>query len=310
LSFHPRILAALERSARQSGFGMGASRRTTGSTDEVLTLERDVAKFAGAGDAIVTGSGTMANAGVIDGLRGLVDHWVIDEQAHSSFKNFLPISGARVLSYRHLDVGDLSAKLDGLAGRVGIYSDAVFPLTGEIAPREDIERVAGPALCVFDEAHSFGVEPSRLGSNVLVTATFTKSLGCSGGMILGEARWIEQIRERSEILASTGALSPSLSAAASEALAVVREEPERVARLKANVLLMSKCLAIPCPKAPIFFQIQGAQEASAQALEAGFLVPRVTSYPGAPAEGMLRWIVSSEHTAGEIRTVSNILSRL
>ena len=290
---------------------MGASRRTTGTTDEVLALERKAAQFAGVEDAIVTTSGTLANAGIIEGLRGLVDYWVVDEQAHTSFHGFLPMSGAETLMYRHLDVTDLQTKLAQLRGRVGIYTDLVFPLTGDIAPWKQIEIAAGDALCVFDAAHSFGIEHTRPGSSrTIFTATFTKALGCAGGVILGSASWLHQIRERSTILASTSALSPALSAAASEAISVVDDEPERIARLRANIAFMADSLAIPCPKAPIFFRLETAEEASARALKAGFLVPRLNSYPGAPAGGMLRWIVSSEHTAEEIRTVCGILGRL
>jgi hypothetical protein len=59
--------------------------------------------------------------------------------------------------------------------------------------------------------------------------------------------------------------------------------------------------------APIFFSLENPEHVSAQALEAGFLVPVLKSYPGAPATGMLRWIVSSEHTEEEICAVSAIV---
>jgi len=49
---------------------MGASRKTTGTTDEVLELERRSAEFCRAEAAIATSSGTLANMGVLDGLTG------------------------------------------------------------------------------------------------------------------------------------------------------------------------------------------------------------------------------------------------
>jgi 8-amino-7-oxononanoate synthase len=318
LSFHPRILAALEQVARRSGFGLGASRRTTGTTDEVLELENRVAAFAGAEAALVTTSGTLANAGVVDGLKGSIDCWLIDEQAHPSFARFLPLSAARVQTYRHLDVEDLTARLGWAQGRVGIFSDAVFPLTGEIAPVARIAEASGEALVVFDEAHSMGILGTGgrgltqgLGERVLVTGTFTKALGCSGGMILGAARWIDFIREGSDLLASTSALPPAAAAAATAALAVVESEPQLLWKLHANIRLMRDGLKLaPLDRAaPIFFSHDNALELSERALEAGFLVPAVAGYPGAPASGMLRWIVSSEHTQEEIRNVFALLNR-
>jgi 8-amino-7-oxononanoate synthase len=337
LSFHPRILEALAMAVRSTGFGLGASRKTTGNTDEVVELERRTASFTGADAALVTTSGTLANAGVLEGLRGAIDHWLIDSEAHPSFTSFLPLSGAQVHRYRHLDTKDLARQFSALKGRVGIFTDTVFALTGEIAPLDEIERVTGDALLVFDEAHALGVigpgisgkagrgcvaNSNLYAPRTIVTGTFSKALGCVGGVILGPAEWLRWIREHSALLASTSALSPSLSVAAMTALDVLKDEPERLTRLHANIDLMRDLLGLPgrSPSAPIFSsQNNSSQNNSSQrnpaevaqlASEAGFLVPLMSSYPGTPQGGMLRWIVSSEHTETDIRTVSAILSRL
>jgi 7-keto-8-aminopelargonate synthetase-like enzyme len=175
---------------------------------------------------------------------------------------------------------------------------------------------------VFDEAHSFGIfgkqgrglvaEFELNSPRTIVTATFTKALGCVGGVILGPLEWLKWISAHSTILASTSALSPSLAQAVMTALDVLRDEPDRLARLYNKVDLMRDLLGLPgqAPAAPIFSQLENAAELSARAEAAGYLVPVLNSYPGAPAGGMLRWMVSSEHTEAEIRTVSAILSRL
>ncbi len=322
LSFHPSILEALTASSRESGFGMGSSRRTTGTTDEVLQLEQRLASLAGAGAAIATTSGTLANIGVIEGLKGAIDHWLIDNHSHPSFTSFLPLSGAAIHRYRHLDVEDLARQFASLEGNVAVFTDTVFALTGEIAPLDAIERVTGNALLVFDEAHSFGIfgkqgrglvaEFELNSPRTIVTATFTKALGCAGGVILGPPEWLKWIGEHSTILASTSALSPSLSKAAVTALDVLRDEPERLTRLSSNIDKMRDLLGLPgqAPAAPIFYSLDNAAELSARAEAAGYLVPLLKTYPGAPPGGMLRWIVSSEHSEADIRTVSAILSRL
>jgi 8-amino-7-oxononanoate synthase len=322
LSFHPRILQTLAQASRKSGLGLGASRKTTGTTDEVLQLEQRISSLSGAGAAIATTSGTLANIGIVEGLKGAIDHWLIDSESHPSFTNFLPLSGAAIHRYRHLDVEDLERQCASLEGNVGVFTDAVFPLTGEIARLDEIERVTGKALLVFDEPHSFGtfgkqgrglVAEFELNSpRTIVTSTFTKALGCAGGVILGPTEWLNWIRDHSNTLASTSALSPSLAEAVMTALDVLRDEPERLARLYVNIDRMRDLLGLPgqAPAAPIFSQLENAAELSARAEAAGYLVPVLKSYPGAPAGGMLRWIVSSEHTEPEIRTVSAILRRL
>ena len=322
LSFHPRILKSLAEASQESGFGMGASRKTTGTTDQVLELEKRIASLSGAEAAIVTSSGTIANAGLLEGLKGAIDHWVIDANSHSSFTSFLPLSGAAIHRYKHLDVEDLGRQLSQLNGNVGVFTDTVFALTGEMAPLDEIARVASSTLVVFDEAHSFGafgkqgrglVAEFELNSlRTIVTATFSKALGCTGGVILGPSHWLDWIRKQSVILASTSALSPSLSLAATTALDVLKDEPDRLQRLQGNIDKMRDLLSLPgkSPAAPIFCRFENAVELSARAEAAGFLVPVLKSYPGAPEEGLLRWMVSSEHTEEEIRTVSAILRRL
>ncbi len=235
---------------------------------------------------------------------------------------FFPLSGAAIHRYKHLDVEDLGRHLSKLNGNVGVFTDTVFALTGEMAPLDEIARVANNALVVFDEAHSFGafgkqgrglIAEFELNSlRTIVTATFSKALGCTGGVILGPSHWLEWIRKQSVILTSTSALSPSLSLAATTALDVLRDEPDRLQRLHGNIDKMRDLLSLPgqSPAAPIFCRFENAIELSARAEAAGFLVPVLKSYPGAPEEGLLRWMVSSEHTEEEIRTVSAILGRL
>jgi 7-keto-8-aminopelargonate synthetase-like enzyme len=306
---------------------MGSSRKTTGTTDEVLQLEQRLASLAGAGAAISTTSGTLANIGVIEGLKGAIDHWLIDSDSHPSFTSFLPLSGAAIHRYKHLDVADLARQFASLEGNVAVFTDTVFALTGEIAPLDVIERVTGKALLVFDEAHSFGIfgkqgrgkqgrglvaEFELNSPRTIVTATFTKALGCAGGVILGPAAWLKRIAEHSTVLASTSALSPSLSQTVVTALDVLSDEPERLERLHSKTDMMRDLLGLPgqAPAAPIFYSLDNAFELSARAEAAGYLVPLLKSYPGAPPGGMLRWIVSSEHSDADIRTVSAILSRL
>jgi 7-keto-8-aminopelargonate synthetase-like enzyme len=326
LSFHPRVLETLIAAASRSGLGMGASRKTSGTTDEVLELERRAAQFTGAEAAIVTTSGTLANIGVLDGLNGEIDHWLVDERAHLSFSRFLAISSAAIHTYRHADPADLAQKRAGLDGRVGIYTDAVFPMTGEVAPLAAIASASRNALLVFDEAHSLGTMGqcgrglATPGAQTIVTGTLSKALGCSGGLILGSAEKIALIRDRSGVLAATGALSPALAAAATTAFDVLDQDPERFARLRANIALMRELTrehlglapdqAHDHEAAPIFYKSESAAQCSALAREAGYLVPLVSAYPGAPHEAMIRWIVSSEHTGQDIWNVARILTRL
>ena len=153
----------------------------------------------------------------------------------------------------------------------------------------------------------------------IVTATFSKALGCTGGLILGPSHWLDLIREHSgDFGVYTPALFRRLSRhllpAVMAALEVLRDEPGRLQRLHSNIDKMRGLMGLAgqSPAAPIFSCLENAEELSSRAEVAGYMVPVLKFCPGAPpGDAMLRWMVSSEeHREEDIRTVSAVLRRL
>jgi 7-keto-8-aminopelargonate synthetase-like enzyme len=329
LSYHPAIIAAVTKGIEAGGLGLGASRKTTGTSPAIVALEEHAARFAQVEEAVVTGSGLAANIAVIEGLSGMVSTWLVDERSHPTFQNFVPVGGGRLVRYRHLDLTDVLSKLTEIPDRmVGVFTDGVFPLTGEVARLAEIhDALQGREhVLVVDEAHSFGVlgpggrgvakGAGLRGKNVIVTASLGKALSCTGGVILGSREMAARIRDVSAAYAGSSALAPALCDGASAALRLLCEDARPLTRLRENARYMRELLpGLPLlgdKSVPIFclgdeggLDLETIHE---RCLVAGFYVPLISAYPGMGQRRLLRWIVQADHTRGEIARLCEVLT--
>jgi 8-amino-7-oxononanoate synthase len=318
LSYHPAIIAAVKKGIEAGGLGLGASRKTTGTSPAIVVLEEQMARFAQVEEAVVTGSGLAANIAVIEGLSGMVSTWLVDERSHPTFQNFVPVGGARLVHYGHLDLSDFRSKLAEIHDHMlGVFTDGVFPLTGEIAPLAGLrEALEGREhILVIDEAHSFGVlgpdgrgmanGAGARGENVIVTATFGKALSCTGGVALGSSEICARIRDVSAAYSGSSALAPALCEGASAAIRLLCEGARPLVRLRENVRSMRELLpGLPLlgdEGVPIFclgddcgLDLEKIHE---RCMAEGFYVPLINAYPGMGQTRLLRWVVQSDHTA-------------
>jgi 8-amino-7-oxononanoate synthase len=323
LSHHPRVLGALKNALDRYGFGIGASRNTTGATEELLALERRTARVFHAEDAIVVSAGYLANLAVLEGLVGMVDTWLADECSHPSFLRWTAGAQGKIILFKHCDLDRFLAQLKTVAPteRVAVFTDAVFPLTGDAPPlRGMLNGLSDRAyVLVLDEAHSLGTLGatghglleclSIVPNHVVVTGTFSKAFGCVGGLIFGPRDITQGIRQRSATLAASSVLPPTLCAGARAALEAFEAEPQRLATLKHHTDRVSQVLrAASCPipphGVPIFYldSTTGLDltQVHTFCLTRGLYLPYIYHYPNVPEGGILRWIVQADHTAADI----------
>jgi 8-amino-7-oxononanoate synthase len=132
--------------------------------------------------------------------------------------------------------------------RVLIVTEGVYSMDGDIP---DIARVirlkkAYKALLMVDEAHSLGVigatgagvtEYCQIphGSIDILMGTLSKTFASCGGFIAGRKELIDVLKYQAPglVLYSAG-LSPPNTAAALAALRILRQEPQRVEKLRDN----------------------------------------------------------------------------
>ena len=96
---------------------------------------------------------------------------------------------------------------------------------------------------MVDDAHAIGVLGGGRGTAAhfgmtdqvdLIMSTFSKSFASLGGFIAGDEQVIHYIKHHARSLIFSASIPPSNAAAALAALHIMREEPERVERLREN----------------------------------------------------------------------------
>jgi 8-amino-7-oxononanoate synthase len=240
LAGHPALREAAKAAIDRYGCGSGASRLISGNLALYEELEAKIASFKGTAAALVFNSGFQANVGLIPALAGEGDTIFSDELNHASIIDGCRLSRARVVVYRHLDLGQLE---DGLRrappGKKLIVTETIFSMDGDEAPLGEIVELAERfgAHVMVDEAHATGVcgpngagvvAKLGLGERVLVQmGTLGKALGAFGAYVAGSRRLREFLVNRCRSFIFTTALPAPVLASARAAIEIVEREPER-----------------------------------------------------------------------------------
>ena len=312
LTHHPAVKAAAVAAIGLYGAGAGASRLITGDHPLLSELEVRLAGLKGCEAACVFGSGYLANLGIIPTFVGPGDLVLVDELAHACLWAGARLSGAQVLGFRHNDMDDLSAQLTAhrpATGRALVATDGVFSMDGDIAPLDQISRIAQAhdAWLMVDDAHGLGVLGEGLGVAALFPGahidlqmgTLSKALGGYGAYVCATAPVIAFLKMRARTLVYTTGLPPACAAAALAALDVIAAEPDRVAAPVAKARRFTTALNLPEAQSAIVPIVLGASEtalAAAAALEdQGYLVAPIRPPTVPEGTGRLRVAFTAGH---------------
>ncbi|RIK44866.1 MAG: glycine C-acetyltransferase [Chloroflexi bacterium] len=252
LANHPRIRQAAKEAIDAYGVGPGAVRTIAGTTTLHVELERRLAEFKHAEACITFQSGFTANLATIPALVGPGDLIFSDELNHASIIDACRLSRAQVVRYAHCDVADLEAKIAG-AGAIRrglVVTDGVFSMDGDVAPLDAICAVAEAhgLILMVDDAHGEGVlgqggrgivDHFGLHGRVHVeVGTLSKAFGVVGGLVAGQETIVRWLRQRGRPFLFSSAMTAPDVAACIEAVAILSESDELVARLWDNANYM------------------------------------------------------------------------
>lgn len=248
LANHPHLREAAKQAIDEFGIGPGAVRTIAGTTSLHITLEERLAAFKRAEACITFQSGFTANLATIPALVGREDTIFSDELNHASIIDACRLSRARVIRYAHNDVADLRRKIveAGEIGRGLIVTDGVFSMDGDIAPLDKICDAAEEhgLILMVDDAHGEGVlgEGGRgivdhfgLHGRVHVeVGTLSKAFGVVGGLVAGERRVVEWLRQRGRPFLFSSAMTAPDVAACIAAVDLLQASDDLVQRLWHN----------------------------------------------------------------------------
>jgi 8-amino-7-oxononanoate synthase len=260
LTGDPRVKDAARTALERFGTGLTGSRFLNGTLSLHLELERELADWMEAEEAIVFTTGYLANTGAIGTLLEPADTVICDSGDHASILDAVSMSRARIRPFRHNRLDKLESMLqraESDGGGVLVVVDGVFSMEGDVARLPEITalcRTHGARLMV-DEAHGVGVLGTR-GAGAceafgvedevdLRMGTFSKSLASCGGFIAGPADVVDFLRVQSRSFMFTAAAVPAAIGAAQGALRIIRsdEGPELMAEVLDNARYLHEGLA-------------------------------------------------------------------
>lgn len=251
LAAEPRVHAAAVAAIGRYGTSAAAVRMVAGELPLYRELEGEIARIYDTDAAIVTASGFLTNAAAVAFLLGKRDLAVCDSLIHNSIVSGTEWAGCKRVTFRHNDPDSLDAILTMSRrsfDRALVLLEGVYSMDGDTVRLPEIIEVARKHNCsiMIDEAHSFGVLGERgLGVRELFDlpgdavdiwmGTLSKAIGSVGGYLAANRELVEGFKYSAAGLSMyTASPAPSAAAAALEALAVLHDEPERVAALRHN----------------------------------------------------------------------------
>ena len=249
LANHPKLVEAAGNALQRYGVGPGAVRSIAGTMDIHTELERRLAAFKGVEATVVLQSGFSANTAVIPVLVGKEDLIISDALNHASIIDGSRLSAARIERYAHADAADLEQvilKNKGTYRRALVITDGVFSMDGDLAPLDEIYAVTSKydIMLMVDDAHGEGVV-GRGGRGIVdhfglhgkvdvEVGTLSKAFGVVGGIVAGNAKVIEWVRQRGRPFLFSSATPPADVAACIAAVDLLENSTELVDHLWEN----------------------------------------------------------------------------
>ena len=328
-----RVIDAAKKALDQYGSGCAGSRFLNGTLDLHVKLERELAEFEHKDDALCFSTGFSVNAGVIAMVVGRNDYVICDDRDHASIVDGRRLSFAHQLKYKHNDMEDLEKILQKLPYEAGklIVVDGVFSMEGDLANLPEIVKLKKKYNCsiMVDEAHGLGVfgkegrgvcDHFGLSDEVdLIMGTFSKSLASIGGFIAGDADTINFLRHTCRTYIFSASATPAATAAALEALHIVRSEPERIEALwKVTRYALKRFKEegfeigeTESPIIPLYVRdVEKTFIVTARAFDAGVFINPVIPPACAPQDTLVRFALMATHTEEQVERGVQVLKKV
>ncbi|PXA75227.1 aminotransferase class I/II-fold pyridoxal phosphate-dependent enzyme [Auritidibacter sp. NML100628] len=326
LAGHPRVVEAVHDAVNQYGTSASAARILSGNRPLHTDLENSIASLVGAEDAVVLIGGHSTNASIIPHLYGPQDLILHDSLVHDSIHQGMKASGAKRHSFAHNDAGNLAKALEARRYRFRralIVTEGIFSMDGDVADLPRLLEVARKydAHIMVDEAHSIGVlgacgggiceelgvDPAEVD---ILMGTLSKSLASCGGYIAGSKALVQHLRYTLSSLVFSAGLTPANTAASASAIEVMRDEPERLRRLRENSRYfltgaqargLNTGDASGVPVVPVILGDSATAIHVAQELNDDGISVNPIIYPAvANSMARLRFFITSEHTTQQL----------
>jgi glycine C-acetyltransferase len=245
----PRVDAAAIDAVKRYGTAAGGARLLTGTLDIHHKLERAIADCKGTEAALNFSSGYLANLAVLTSIFGPADRVIADTLCHRSLMDACRMSGVQVQRFQHNDPDSLRHEIKNgpTANRTLIISEGVFSMDGDVCCLPELVAIKKEFGCflMMDDAHAvgvlgatgrgcdehFGIDTSEID---IWTGSLAKSIPSNGGFVACSQEVAIFMQHAASPYIFSAATGPASVAAAIAGFAILKQEPERVDRLRAN----------------------------------------------------------------------------
>ncbi|MBV6657175.1 MAG: aminotransferase class I/II-fold pyridoxal phosphate-dependent enzyme [Devosiaceae bacterium] len=326
LNGHPQITQAVQAAAAEWGTSVSASRMTAGERAIHQELEAELAALYEADDCAVFVSGHGSAVSTVAALMGPKDLIIHDAVIHNCVVVGAQCSGATRRAYPHNDLDALEAILErerDQYDRAMIATEGLFSMDGDgidLARLIDLKERFGTWLLV-DDAHGLGVmgetgrgvfehvgvSPDRVD---IWLGTLSKSMVSCGGYVAGSQPLIDYLKAYAPGFVYSVGMPVTNAVAALEAIRLMKQEPERVARVQDNGLyFLEGAKARGLDTGPSWglsiIPIMVGDSLRTAGLADRLMRKGINSFPvlppGVPEKSArLRFFVTSEHTKDEL----------
>jgi 7-keto-8-aminopelargonate synthetase-like enzyme len=236
-----------------------------------------------------------------------------------------------ILRFKSRDAQDAAgaALRCGPGSKLILLTDGMFSSDGSAAPLRDyLKALPRDARLLVDDAHSAGVlgpkgrgTPEHAGVDrrqLIQTVTLSKAFGVYGGAIVCDSSLRRKIMDRSKMFVGSTPLPLPLANAALCAVRILKSDSGLRQRLVHNsdyvkTALRKAGLSRPEAPGPIVclppMRPGAVRKLKDDLLNAGIYPPFI-KYPGGPASGYFRFVISSEHTRKQLDVLIRVLIRL
>ncbi len=319
-----RVDEAAIEAVKKYGTGTGGVRMLTGTIDLHHQMECELAAFKGTPEVITFSSGYLANLAVVAAILTQQDRIILDALSHRSLVDACRLAGVQLQRFRHNDPDSLRHELKSgpAARRTLIVTDGVFSMDGDICRLPDLIQLKREFDCflMVDDSHATGV----LGANGrgtdeefgieatdvdIWTGSLAKAIPSNGGFVAASQELGIYLQHAAAPFIFSAALCPAAVAAVRETLAILRQEPDRIARLRSSADFLRDGLKAlgyntGASETPIIPVILGdeprAAMLTASLRERGVLVTPVM-FPAVPqGSARLRLCVTAAHTRDQL----------
>lgn len=326
MSGRKEVSDAAKAAIDKYGTSASGSRLLAGEKPIHRELERAIAKWKHAEDALVCVGGHSTNVTVVGNFCGKNDLILYDALAHNSIEQGARLSEAMARPFPHNDIAALEEILKAQRKyfeKVLIVIEGVYSMDGDISNVPafvDVKKKYGCFLMV-DEAHSacvlgptgggvdeyFNLAPEDID---LKYGTLSKGLGTCGGYIAGKKCIVDYLRYNLPGFVFSVGISPALAGASLKAVQLLQENPEIMERLHSNIAFFSSeaerlglniCGGGKSAILPVLVgRDEDAVALSIELQNRGILVPPAV-HPAVPkGKARLRFDVISEHKKEQI----------